>query len=70
MKANRMHRVAALLASGEWVSCYELEKVGGRNGWRTAVSECRTVLKLPVSSPPKIVRQPNGVIETFYRLEA
>ena len=54
---------------GTWISCYELERICGHNGWRTRVSECRVVLGMNISSPPKKVKAANGVITTYYRYQ-
>jgi hypothetical protein len=46
-KPNRAERVIAFLESRYpgWVPAIELEPVGGRQAWRTAVSEARAIVK-------------------------
>lgn len=48
MKPNRAERIIAFLESRYpgWVPAIELEPVGGRQAWRTAVSEARAIVKL------------------------
>lgn len=46
-KPNRAERVIAFLEARYpgWVPAIELEPAGGRQGWRTAVSEARAIVK-------------------------
>jgi hypothetical protein len=46
-KPNRAERIIAFLESRYpgWVPAIELEPVGGRQAWRTAVSEARAIVK-------------------------
>lgn len=46
-KPNRAQRVITFLESRYpgWVPAIELEPVGGRQAWRTAVSEARAIVK-------------------------
>jgi len=51
------------------ISCYVLEKIGGRNGWRTRVSECRTRLGMRISAPTHTRDKQTGVRTSFYRYD-
>jgi hypothetical protein len=34
----------------QWIETVDLEKLGGRNAWRTRVSECRTKLHMNIEN--------------------
>lgn len=53
-----------------WVDGRELARVGGFYGWRTKVSNCRTVLGLTVENRKRTIRKRDGsrYIVSEYRL--
>jgi hypothetical protein len=46
------HAVAAFFKArpGQWINAVELEAVGGRQAWRTRVSECRKDLGMTIEN--------------------
>ncbi len=68
-KPTYLERVAEHFQAhpGQWLSCYELERIGGHNGWRTRCSECRRKLGMNISQPKIVKDSQTGVITTFYR---
>jgi hypothetical protein len=70
-KPSYLERVADYFKSrpGQSISCYELEKIGGRNGWRTRVSECRTRLGMRIGQPTHKRDPQTGVRTSFYRYD-
>jgi hypothetical protein len=74
--APMLERVAGLFLRkrGEWIDSTELAHVGGRCGWRTRCSECRTQLGMRIENRVRTVRAADGstfrVSEYSYRPEA
>ena len=52
---------------GEEINNWELAGIGGANGWRTRVSECRLLLGMDIPQPRKELNPKTGVITTWYR---
>jgi hypothetical protein len=54
---------------GEWVSAVTLETIGGRQAWRTRVSDCRAELGMNIENRCARVRHPDGsrFTQSFYR---
>lgn len=61
------HRVANYFKgrAGEWVDARELESVGGRQAWRTRVSECRCQLGMDITNRTRRVKTANGTVFTI-----
>ena len=66
-RASNLQTLAAYFTShhSQWITTGELERVGGRNAWRTRVSECRTKLKMHVEN--KQYRDAEGIVHSEYR---
>ncbi len=64
---TRTDAVAAYLRARphQWVSAYELERIGGRFAWRTRCSEAARWYGMDIES--KVVTHANGVKEPFRR---
>lgn len=45
---------------GLWLDSSELAQVGGRCGWRTRVSECRTVLGMVIENRVRTIKTATG----------
>lgn len=43
-----------------WINALDLERVGGRQAWRTRVSECRTHKGLVIENRCRRVTRPSG----------
>jgi hypothetical protein len=43
-----------------WLNATELESVGGRQAWRTRISECRRQLGMDIENRTRTVQGPNG----------
>lgn len=65
-KPSRRDRAAALFRrkEGEWISATELVQFG-IGGWRTRVSECRTMLGMDIVNRQHHLK--NGVIISEYK---
>jgi hypothetical protein len=50
---------------GEWVSAYQLAKIGGLYAWRTRVSDCRTELQMVIEN--RVRRSVHGEAISEYR---
>lgn len=59
--------VAALFREwpNTWIHSDELARRGGKNGWRTRVSNCRQLYGMTIEN--KVVRDAKGVATSFYR---
>ena len=55
---------------GVWVRATELERVGGRQAWRTRVSDARRQFGLTIENRCRRVREADGTVWTLseYRL--
>lgn len=47
---------------GEWISALDLERVGGRQAWRTRVSDCRTQYGMTIENRQRNMRTPDGYV--------
>jgi hypothetical protein len=47
-----------------WIGTADLEKLGGRNAWRTRVSECRTKLHMNIENKQS---RSTGAVISLYR---
>lgn len=45
---------------GQWVSAIELERIGGRQAWRTRVSDCRRVFGMTIQNRVRTIVEPDG----------
>ena len=65
-------RVAAYFEARplQWINAMDLERVGGRQVWRSRVSDCRTEKGLVIENRCRRVTRPNGEPVTIseYRL--
>ncbi len=61
-RATFTSRVAVFFLSHphEWVSAIALESVGGRQAWRTRVSECRRTLRMDIRNRQYSVTRKDG----------
>lgn len=62
MRATFTARVADYFQThpGEWIDTRTLEVLGGRNAWRTRVSDCRTQLGLTIENRQRRVEAQDG----------
>jgi len=54
--------------AGEWVSAYDIAKVGGALAWRTRLSEARRQLNMTIDN--RVRTLPNGTKVSEYRASA
>lgn len=68
---SRLARVAGLFMRkrGLWIDSTELEQIGGRCGWRTRVSECRTVLGMEIRNRQRKAEAGYVISEYGFRVE-
>ena len=57
-----------LACPGQWVGTHLLEQLGGRNAWRTRVSEARAVVKAEGGDIENRQRRIDGAVISEYRL--
>ena len=48
-----------------WIPAIQFETVGGRQAWRTRISECRDQLGMNIENRVRVIKRPDG---TSYRL--
>lgn len=66
-RESRVQSTADLFRSFEfgWIDSRELEIVGGRNAWRTRVSDCRLQLGMRIDN--RLTRRTDGTLISEYR---
>lgn len=45
---------------GVWINAIDLERIGGRQAWRTRVSNCRVKFKMDITNRERKVQRPDG----------